>query len=260
MKITNETAAVITGGASGLGYATAKALIGQGAKVAIFDVNVENGLKAARELGAVFCEVDVTSEESCLAGFEKARAANGQERILVNCAGGGRAGKTIARDKTTGEITRYATDTFNFVIQLNLIATFRCTTMSAAGMAALEPLEHGERGVITCTASVAAIEGQIGQVAYASAKSGINGMILPAARDMARDGIRINAIMPGLFATPLLMNRPEKVLQALAEQVPFPARLGLPEEYASLVLELVRNSYFNGQSIRLDGAIRMAPR
>ncbi len=234
MKITNETAAVITGGASGLGYATAKALIAQGAKVALFDVNAENGVKAAKELGAVFCEVDVTSEESCLAGFEKARAANGQERILVNCAGGGRAGKTIARDKTTGEITRYDTATFNFVIQLNLIATFRCTTMSAAGMASLPPLEHGERGVITCTAS--------------------------AARDMARDGIRINAIMPGLFATPMLMNRPEKVLQSLAEQVPFPARLGQPEEYASLVLELVRNCYFNGQSIRLDGAIRMAPR
>jgi NAD(P)-dependent dehydrogenase (short-subunit alcohol dehydrogenase family) len=260
MKITNETAAVITGGASGLGYATAKALVEQGARVALFDVNAENGAKAARELGAVFCEVDVTSEDSCLAGFEKARAANGQERILVNCAGGGRAGKTISRDKTTGEISRYATDTFNFVIQLNLIGTFRCTTMSAAGMAALEPTETGERGVITCTASVAAHEGQVGQVAYAAAKSGINGIILPAARDMARDGIRINAIMPGLFATPLLMNRPEKVLQSLAEQVPFPARLGLPEEYASLVLELVRNAYFNGQSIRLDGAIRMAPR
>jgi NAD(P)-dependent dehydrogenase (short-subunit alcohol dehydrogenase family) len=260
MQITNDTAAIVTGGASGLGLATAKALAAQGANVAIFDINAEKGIAEAEAIGGIFCEVNVTSEESCLAGFEKARAAHGQERILVNCAGGGRAGKTIARDRNTGEITRYDTELFEFVVQLNLIGTFRCTTMAAAGMATLDPLEDGERGVITCTASVAAIEGQIGQVAYGSAKSGINGMILPAARDMAREGIRINAIMPGLFNTPPLQNRPEKVLEALAVQVPFPKRLGHPEEYASFVMELVRNSYFNGQTIRLDGAIRMAPK
>jgi NAD(P)-dependent dehydrogenase (short-subunit alcohol dehydrogenase family) len=260
MKIASDTAAIITGGASGLGFATAQSLRAVGAKVSLFDINVEKGIEAAAELDAVFCEVDVTSEESCLAGFEKARAANGQERIFVNCAGGGRAGKTITRDRNTGDVSRYATSDFEFVVQLNLIATFRCTTMTAAGMATLDPLEDGERGVITCTASVAAIEGQIGQVAYGSAKSGINGMILPAARDMAREGIRVNAIMPGLFNTPLLHNRPQKVLDALAAQVPFPKRLGQPEEYASFVMELVRNSYFNGQTIRLDGAIRMAPK
>jgi len=260
MKITSDTAAIITGGASGLGYATAQALRAAGAKVALFDINVERGIEAATELDATFCEVDVTSEESCLAGFEKARSANGQVRIFVNCAGGGRAGKTIARDRVTDEISRYQTSDFEFVVQLNLIATFRCTTMTAAGMATLDPLEDGERGVITCTASVAAVEGQIGQVAYGSAKSGINGMILPAARDLAREGIRVNAIMPGLFNTPLLNRRSEKALDALAVQVPFPKRLGMPEEYASLVMELVRNSYFNGQSVRLDGAIRMAPK
>jgi len=260
MKITNDTAAIVTGGASGLGFATATALRKRGAKVALFDVNVEKGLAAAEELGALFCEVDVTSEQSCLDGFAKAREVNGQERILVNCAGGGRAGKTITRDRNTDEITRYDTELFEFVVQLNLIGTFRCTTMAAAGMATLDPLEDDERGVITCTASVAAIEGQIGQVAYGSAKSGINGMILPAARDMAREGIRINAIMPGLFNTPPLQARPEKVLDALAVQVPFPKRLGHPDEYASFVLELIRNRYFNGQTIRLDGAIRMAPK
>ena len=260
MKITSDTAAVITGGASGLGLATAKALAAEGAKVAIFDINVEKGLEEAAAIGGVFCEVDVTNEESCLAGFEKAREAHGQERILVNCAGAGRLGKIITRDRATGEITRYNTDDFNWVVQLNLVGTFRCTAMSAAGMADLEPLADGERGVITCTASVAAHEGQRGQIAYASAKSGINGMILPAARDMAREGIRVNSIMPGLFETPLFKNRSEKDLEILSSQVPFPQRLGQPDEYASFVLELVRNAYFNGQTIRLDGAIRMAPR
>jgi len=260
MKITNDTAAVITGGASGLGLATAEMLVGKGAKVAIFDINAEKGIAEAERLGMTFCQVDVTDEDSVLAGFEKARAANGQERILVNCAGAGRAGKIITRDRNTDEVTRYNTEWFNGVVQLNLIGTFRCTAISAEGMATLDPLEDGERGVITCTASVAAIEGQIGQIAYASAKSGINGMILPAARDMAREGIRINAIMPGLFHTPLFENRPEKAIEALAVQVPFPKRLGHANEYASFVLELIRNRYFNGQSIRLDGAIRMAPK
>jgi NAD(P)-dependent dehydrogenase (short-subunit alcohol dehydrogenase family) len=200
------------------------------------------------------------SEESCVAGFEKARAANGLERIFVACAGGARAGKIVSRDKATGAIKRLATEDYDRVIQLNLIGSYRCASMTAAGMLELQPLEDGERGVITLTASVAAQDGQIGQVAYASAKAGINGLVLPIARDLASDGIRINSIMPGIFATPLLLAMAPNVVEALAASVPFPKRLGKPEEFASLVLELVRNSYFNGQCLRLDGAIRMPPR
>jgi NAD(P)-dependent dehydrogenase (short-subunit alcohol dehydrogenase family) len=214
----------------------------------------------AHELGAVFCEVNVTSEESCVDGFAKARAANGQERIFVACAGGGRSGKIISRDKTTGEIKRSATTDFERVVQLNLIASYRCSAMTAEGMASLPALEDGERGVITLTASVAAQDGQIGQSAYGSSKAGINGLVLPIARDLSSEGIRINSIMPGIFATPPMLGVPKNVLESLAASVPFPKRLGRPEEFASLVLELVRNGYFNGQAIRLDGAIRMAPR
>jgi len=260
MQITKDTSAIVTGGASGLGLAAARALRAAGIKVAIFDVNAAAGSAAASELGAEFCEVNVMSEESCSAGFEKARAANGQERIFVACAGGGRAGKIVSRDKTTGAIKRLATEDYERVIQLNLVGSFRCASMTAAGMLELQSLEDGERGVITLTASVAAQDGQMGQVAYASAKAGVNGLVLPMARDLASDGIRINSIMPGIFATPLMLGVAPNVLQSLAASVPFPKRLGKPEEFASLVLELVRNSYFNGESLRLDGAIRMPPR
>jgi NAD(P)-dependent dehydrogenase (short-subunit alcohol dehydrogenase family) len=260
MQITKDTSAIVTGAASGLGLATARALRAAGTKVAIFDVNAAAASAAASELGAEFCEVDVTSEESCAAGFEKARASNGQERIFVACAGGVRAGKIVSRDKTTGAIKRLATEDYERVIQLNLVASYRCASMSAAGMLELQPLQDGERGVITLTASVAAQDGQIGQVAYASAKAGVNGLVLPMARDLASDGIRVNSIMPGIFATPMMLGVAPNVLSALAASVPFPKRLGKPEEFASLVLELVRNSYFNGQSLRLDGAIRMPPR
>jgi NAD(P)-dependent dehydrogenase (short-subunit alcohol dehydrogenase family) len=260
MQITKETAAIVTGGASGLGKASATALVAAGAKVAIFDMNIEKGEATAKEIGAVFCEVNVMSEDSCLAGFAKARAANGQERIFVGCAGGGMGGKIISRDKTTGEIKRLSTEIFDRVVQLNLVSSFRCAAMTSAGMATLEPLEDGERGVITLTASVAAQDGQIGQVAYGSAKAGINGLVLPIARDLSSEGIRINSIMPGIFATPPMLGVPPHVLQSLAASVPFPKRLGDPSEFASLVLEFVRNGYFNGQTIRLDGAIRMAPR
>lgn len=260
MHITSDMAAIVTGGASGLGKASATALVAAGVKVALFDMNVEKGEAVAKELGAVFCEVNVMSEESCIAGFAKARAANGQERIFVGCAGGGKSGKIISRDKTTGEIMRFSTDDFDRVVQLNLVSSFRCAAMTAAGMATLEPLEDGERGVITLTASVAAQDGQIGQVAYGSAKAGINGLVLPIARDLSSEGIRINSIMPGIFATPPMMGVPVPVLESLAASVPFPKRLGNPSEFASLVLEFVRNGYFNGQTIRLDGAIRMAPR
>ena len=260
MKFDQNTAAIVTGGASGLGNATARALRNAGLKVAIFDINAEKGVAAAEEIGAVFCEVNVMDEASCEAGFEKARAANGQERIFVGCAGGGNAGKIISRDRETGAIKRCPTESFEQVIKLNTVASFRCAAMTSAGMATLEPLEDGERGVITLTASVAAQDGQIGQVAYAAAKAGINGLVLPIARDLMNEGIRINSIMPGIFRTPPMLGVPEKVLESLAASVPFPKRLGNPEEFASLVMEFVRNPYFNGQTIRLDGAIRMAPR
>lgn len=260
MQITKGTAAVVTGGASGLGLASAKALAGAGVRVAIFDLNAEKGEAAAREVRGLYCNVNVMNEESVAAGFEKARAEHGQERILVACAGGGSSAKIISRDKTTREIKRHPTETFERIVQLNLIGTFRTVAHSAAGMAALDPLEDGERGVITCTASVAAQDGQIGQVAYGSAKAGIVGLILPTARDLSSEGIRINCILPGIFATPPMMSVPANVLESLAASVPFPKRLGNPQEFASLVLEFVRNSYFNGQAIRLDGAIRMAPR
>lgn len=260
MQITKDTAAIITGGASGLGLAAATALAAAGARVAIFDMNKEAGEAAAQKLGGIFCEVNVTSEESVLAGFARARETLGQECILVNCAGGGRGAKTVSRDRTTGEIKRHPTEDFDRVVQLNLIGTFRCITASAAGMLTLEPGEDGERGVITNTASVAAQEGQIGQVSYSASKAAIVGMTLTIARDLASEGIRINTIMPGIFATPPMMGVPKNVLESLSASVPFPKRLGRPDEFGSLVLELVRNGYFNGQAIRLDGAIRMPPR
>lgn len=260
MKIDQTTAAVVTGGASGLGRATAEALADAGVKVAIFDLNVELGTEVATAIGGLFCEVDITSEESVVAGFAAARAAHGQERITVHCAMASRRGKTIARNRETGEFTRLSTEDYTFAAQGILIASYRVASLSALGMTSLEPLEDGERGVITLTASVAAQDAQIGQVAYGSLKAGVNGLVLPMARDLMDLGIRVNAIMPGIFGTPLLGRLPEKVLDGLNASVPFPKRLGKPEEFASLAMELVRNSYFNGQAIRLDGAIRMAPR
>lgn len=260
MIINNSTSAVVTGGASGLGYATASALSKAGAKVAIFDINEEQGQAVAKELGGTFCRVDVTSEDDVDAGFAAAREAHGQERILVNCAGSSKSGKTVSRHRETGEIRRYPTEWFDSILQLNLVGSFRCITASAAGMLTLDPLEDGERGVITNTASIAAEEGQMGQVAYSASKAALCGMTLTIARDMASEGVRINTIMPGIFETPLLLGAPEKVLAGLAASVPFPSRLGVPSEFASLVQELVRNVYFNGQTIRLDGALRMAPR
>jgi len=204
MELNSSISAVITGGASGLGEATARALHAKGVKVALLDMNKEKGEKLAAELGGVFCEANVTNEESVLAAFEKARAANGQERILVNCAGTGNAIKTASRDKKTGETRRFPTDAFNFIIQINLVGTYRCIAISAQGMLSLDPLPGGERGAIVNTASVAAQDGQIGQAAYTASKAGINGLTLVVARDLAQEGIRCNTIMPGLFNTPLL--------------------------------------------------------
>lgn len=258
MQLSSNVSAVITGGASGLGKATAAALRAEGVKVAIFDRNEALGQSVAAELGVTFCNVDVTSDESVDAGFAAARKANGQERILVNCAGVANAAKTASRGKDGG-IKHFPLDVFNMVIQVNLVGSFRCIAKSAAGMLTLDPVD-GERGAVVNTASVAAVDGQIGQAAYAASKGGIVGMTLPIARDLSTEGVRINTILPGIFETPLMKSLPENVQAALGASVPFPSRLGRPEEYARLALEMIRNSYFNGEHVRLDGAIRMAPR
>ncbi|MBS0481388.1 MAG: SDR family oxidoreductase [Proteobacteria bacterium] len=260
MRIDSSTVAVVTGGASGLGRATAEALAAAGVEVAIFDVNDEKGEEVAGAIGGLFCHVDITSEDSVVAGFAMARAAHGQERITVHCAMTSRRGKTLAFDKEAGKLKRLSTEDYIYGVNGILVASYRIASLSAEGMAGLDPLEDGERGCITLTASVAAQDGQIGQIIYGSAKAGVNGLVLPMARDLSDLGIRVNSIMPGIFATPLMLGAKPQVLESLAASVPFPKRLGKPEEFGSLALELARNSYFNGQCIRLDGAIRMAPR
>ncbi len=260
MKLDSTISAVVTGGASGLGEATARALAGHGVKVALFDMNAEKGEKVAKEIGGVFCQMNVTDEASVDAAFTKARAAHGQERILVNCAGTGNAVKTASRSKDTGEIKHFPLNQFDLIIQINLVGTFRCIAKSAAGMLTLTPTADGDRGVIVNTASVAAEDGQIGQAAYSASKGGVVGMTLPIARDLSSEAIRVNTILPGIFNTPLLAAAPQNVKDALGAQVPFPKRLGNPDEYASLALEMIRNGYFNGECVRLDGSIRMAPR
>ena len=260
MILDTNVSAVVTGGASGLGAATARLLASHGVKVAVFDFNEAQGQAMAEEIGGVFCKVDVTSDPEVEAGFARSRAAIGQERILINCAGTGIAIKTAARDKKTGEIKAFSAALFDKIIQINLVGTFRCAAQSAAGMLTLDPLADGERGVIVNTASVAAEDGQIGQAAYAASKAGVVGMTLPIARDLMGEGIRVNTILPGIFDTPLLQGAPDHVKDALAASVPFPKRLGRPEEFARLALEMCRNSYFNGEDVRLDGGIRMAPR
>ena len=260
MKLSSEIAAVVTGGASGLGEATARALAAHGVKVAIFDMNEARGEEVAATIGGVFCKVNVTSDADVDAGFEKARAAHGQERILVNCAGTGNAAKTASRSRETGEIKHFPLDAFNMIIQINLVGTFRCIAKSAAGMLTLPPLEDGDRGAIVNTASVAAFDGQIGQAAYAASKGGIVGMTLPLARDLAGKQIRVVTIAPGTFDTPLLAGLPDTVRASLGAQVPHPARLGDASEYGNLAVHIVENPMLNGETIRLDGAIRMAPR
>jgi NAD(P)-dependent dehydrogenase (short-subunit alcohol dehydrogenase family) len=260
MDLNSSIAAVVTGGASGLGLATVRALRSHGVRVSIFDFNETTGAQAAGETGAFYCKVDVTNDASVDNGFALARAENGQERILVNCAGTGNAIKTASRAKDSGEIRHFPLDAFNAIIQINLVGTFRCIAKSAAGMLTLEPLADGERGAIVNTASVAAEDGQMGQAAYSASKGGVVGMTLPIARDLSSEGIRVNTILPGIFNTPLLNAAPPNVREALATTVPFPKRLGSPQEFASLALEMIRNSYFNGEDVRLDGCIRMAMR
>jgi NAD(P)-dependent dehydrogenase (short-subunit alcohol dehydrogenase family) len=259
MKIDSTLSVVVTGGASGLGLATVKELRAAGAKVAIFDMNDETGHAAAKETGATFVRCDVLSDDSVDAAFAQARAAQGQERALVCCAGGGNAIATARRDKTTGEIKIFPSDQFEWVLRLNTVGTFRCLTRSAAGMMTLDPIDD-ERGVIVNTASAAATEGQMGQAAYAAAKAGIVGMTLPIARDLAREGIRVCTVQPGIFDTPAMARATPEMKKALGAMVPFPPRLGKSSEYAGLALEIIRNGYMNGETIRLDGAIRMQPR
>ena len=260
MQLSEDLAAVVTGGASGLGEATARALADQGARVALFDIDPKRGAAVAEAIGGVFVHVDVTSDASVARGFEIARAAHGQERVLVNCAGVGDAFKTAARDKATGVIVPYPMDRFRRTIEINLIGTFRCVSMSAAGMMTLPADPGDERGVIVNTASVAAQDGQMGQAAYAASKAGVAGMTLPVARDLSGEGIRVNAILPGIFDTPLLATAPDGVRASLGAAVLFPKRVGAPREFAHLVIAIIENGYFNGEGVRLDGAIRMAPR
>ncbi|WP_120076888.1 SDR family NAD(P)-dependent oxidoreductase [Aurantiacibacter odishensis] len=261
MKIDNSVAAVVTGGASGLGEATARALAAKGAKVALFDLSDERGEAVASEIGGIFCRVDVSDESSIDAGFAKAREAHGQERVLVNCAGIGTIGKLTRRDRETGDISHLDFGLFEKTIKVNLMGTFACMAKAAAGMMTLDPVnEQGERGVMISTASVAAEDGQIGQVAYAASKAGVKGMTLPVARDLMNEGIRVNTILPGIFLTPMMAGLPEKAQESLAASVPFPKRLGLPEEYADLVCFMVQSEYMNAECVRLDGAIRMPPK
>ena len=260
MKLDSNIAAIVTGAASGLGEATARALAARGVKVGVFDRDADKGEQVAADIGGVFCQVDVTSDEAADAAFAKAREAHGQERILVNCAGVANAMKTVGRDKATGEAKPYPIHQFELAIQINLIGTFRMIAKSAFGMVSLDPLEDGERGLIVNTASVAAQDGQIGQAAYSASKAGVLGMALPIARDLMNEGIRVNTILPGVFETPMVAMMPQNVKDALAAQVPFPKRLGRAEEYARLALFMAENPYLNGEYVRLDGAIRMAPR
>jgi NAD(P)-dependent dehydrogenase (short-subunit alcohol dehydrogenase family) len=261
MRLSSDISAVITGGASGLGAATARRLTGHGVRVALFDLDRERGEALAAELGSVYCAVDVTSSASVEAGFAKARAALGQERILVNCAGvGSGKARTVSRDSKTGEIREHPIESFERIIQVNLIGTFRCIAKSAAGMLTLDPLEDGDRGAIVNTASVAAEDGQIGQVGYSASKAGVVGMTLTIARDLAREAIRVNTILPGIFDTPMFARASDELKAKLGSSVPFPPRLGLPEEFAQMAETMITCGYLNGEDVRLDGAIRMAPR
>ena len=246
-------AAIVSGGGSGLGRATAQALAAAGVKVAIFDINEAAASETARETGGLAIDADVTDAESVKAAFAAARERHGPARVAVNCAGIATAGRIVGRD---GPLPLEA---FRRVIEVNLIGSFNVMRIAAAKMSSLDPLADGERGIIVSTASVAAYEGQIGQAAYSASKGGIVALTLPAARELARYGVRVVAIAPGIFATPMLEGLPQNVRDSLAASIPFPNRLGRPEEYA-LMLHLCRNTMINGEVIRLDGALRMAPR
>lgn len=261
MKLNSEISAIVTGGASGLGEGTARMLSAHGVKVGIFDMNAERGKKIADELGGVFAKVDVSNAQSVDEGLDLVRAINGQERIMVNCAGIGGAMKTVARKRDTGEILAHDMETYIRIININLIGSFICASKSAAGMMELDPTEpDGERGVIINTASVAAQDGQIGQVAYSSSKGGILAMALPMARDLAREGIRVNTILPGFYETPIYGQMNDNVKEALRAHVQFPNRFGDPKEYGDVVKFMCEHTYINAEYIRTDAGARMPPR
>jgi NAD(P)-dependent dehydrogenase (short-subunit alcohol dehydrogenase family) len=247
-------AAIVTGGGSGLGAATARMLAQAGAKVALLDVNAKAAAEVAIDIDGIAIACDVTDPGATETAIGEAAADHGAARIVVNCAGVGPAKRIVGRDgpMPLGEFAR--------VIEINLIGTFNVMRLAATAMQALEPLQDGERGIIVCTASVAAYEGQIGQAAYAASKAGIVGLILPAAREFAQLGIRVNGIAPGIFSTPMLHALPDAAQQSLAASVPFPKLLGQPPQYAALVRHMIENRYINGEVVRLDGALRMAPR
>lgn len=254
MNIQGQTA-LVTGGASGLGEATARELARLGAKVAVLDVNLALAEKVAGDIGGVACQCDITNTDSVTAALQKTTAALGPARILMNIAGIGTAKRIVGKDGNPAPL-----DDFAKVINVNLIGSYNMSRLFAAACAKLDPLEGGERGVMMFTASVAAFDGQVGQQAYSASKGGLVGMTLPMARDLAQHGIRVCTIAPGLFATPLMMQLPEPVQQSLAASIPFPPRLGKPEEFAQLACHIVTNAHLNGEVIRLDGALRMAPR
>lgn len=261
MELNNRLSAVVTGGASGLGAATARRLAGLGVKVAILDLNEGDGVRLAGEIGGIFRSCDVTNENQIDAALQAVRAAHGPERILVNCAGIAIGKRVVRKDRESGAVSAHDVESFARTIAINLIGTFAMTARCAASMTQLDPLgPDNERGVIICTSSVAAEDGQIGQAAYAASKGGVKSMTLPIARDLAKDGIRVATILPGLFETPMFDGLPDDAKQSLAATVPFPARLGRPEEYAALVEHICVNPMLNGVAIRLDGAVRLAPR
>ena len=248
-------AALVTGGGSGLGEATARELARLGAKVAVLDVNLDNAQRVASEINGIACHCDITNTESLQAAMDAAAAAHGPARILMNIAGIGSAKRVVGKDGSAAPLEDFAK-----VVTVNLIGTYNASRLFAAACAKLDPLEDGERGVMVFTASVAAFDGQVGQQAYSASKGGLVGMTLPMARDLAQHGIRVCTIAPGLFSTPLMRTLPEPVQASLAASIPFPPRLGKPEEFASLAAYIVTNTHLNGEVIRLDGALRMAPR
>ena len=248
-------AALVTGGGSGLGEATARELARLGAKVAVLDVNLDNAKKVAADIGGIALQADVTSGPSMEAALAEAAAAHGPARILMQIAGIGTAKRVIGKDGNAASLEDFAK-----VVNVNLIGTYNAARLFAAACAKLEPMEDGERGAMVFTASVAAFDGQVGQQAYSASKGGVVGMTLPMARDLAQHGIRVCTIAPGLFNTPLMRTLPEPVQQSLAASIPFPSRLGKPEEFAELACHIVSNGHLNGEVIRLDGAQRMAPR
>jgi NAD(P)-dependent dehydrogenase (short-subunit alcohol dehydrogenase family) len=247
-------AAIVTGGASGLGAATARMLADAGAKVAIFDVNTKAAAEVATDVNGLAVDCDVTDSAGTEKALAKAAADYGPARIVINCAGVGPAKRIVGRDGVM------PLEEFSRVISINLIGTFNVMRLAAAQMQNLTPLQDGERGIIVCTASVAAYDGQIGQAAYAASKGGIVGLVLPAAREFAQFGIRVTAVAPGIFSTPMLHALPDAAQQSLAASVPFPKLLGQPPQYAALVRHMIENRYLNGEVVRLDGALRMAPK